>query len=141
MRRISTNYRELKLDYLDPEDLNVIEIRAKALSLDECYDYLCIDKEDLPEDEARYAKKAWRRGRMSALSTAADKLFSSMEGRNGGQIAFDYLRSLSSTFSLEPTSPGAGSTSGGGFSFNVVLPEDSVSKTKNTKPADIKSIK
>lgn len=139
MSRISTNYTDLDLSYLEAEDLNVIEIKAKALSLSECLDYLCVDEDHLPEKELNYAKKAWRRGRMSSISTAADKLFTSMDTRNGGSFALEYLRALSSTFHLEPTDPGQGSINGNGFSFNVIMPEDK--KDKAQPKAEVKAIK
>lgn len=115
------NYRNLDLEYLEPSDLHIIEIKAKGLSLDDCFDYLLIDKEHIPAAELLIAQKAWRRGRTAALSTAVDKLFSSMETRNGGSIALEYLRTLSTTFHLEPSSTGTNSV--GGFSFNIVMPE------------------
>lgn len=123
---MDTNYNNLDLNYLDPEDLYAIELKAKALTLEDCYDYLHIDPEHLPEHEAVYAQKAWRRGRMSSIATAAEKLFSSMNGRNGGTFALEYLKALSSTFQIEPT-PGA---TPGGFSFNVIMPEDQVGSKK-----------
>ena len=140
------NYTGLpELQYLDSQDLEVIEVRAKALSLEECYDYLLIDADELSEAEAALCKKAWRRGRMSSISTAADKLFNSMDTRNGGSIALEYLRALSSTFHLEPTDPGSGSVSAGGFSFNVVMPEDksnsSIPSSGSPNPSGIKAVK
>ena len=123
-----SNYRELELSYLDPQDLEQIEVNAKALSLEECYDLLLIDQQDLPAEEAILCKKAWRRGRCSAISTAANSLFHQMSARNGGQVAMEYLRALSPTFHLEPTDH---TTSGKNFSFNVVLPEDDKPKLKS----------
>jgi hypothetical protein len=138
------NYTGLpELEYLDAQDLEVIEVRSKALSLEECYDYLLIDVDALTPAEVALCKKAWRRGRMSSISTAADKLFNSMDTRNGGAIALEYLRALSSTFHLEPTDPGSGSVSAGGFSFNVVMPEDKSNSASSgsNKPSGIKAVK
>jgi hypothetical protein len=122
MSRITPNYRELEetLDLLDSEDLAAIEIKAKALSLEECMDFLCLDIVDLPDEDRRIATMAWKRGRASALNTAAEKMFSAMGNRGGGIIAMDYMRELSSTFNVEATPV----TSGSGFSFNVVMAED-----------------
>jgi hypothetical protein len=122
MSRINPNYRDLEntLDLLDSEDLSAIEIKAKALSLEECLSFLCLDVEELPAEDLRIATKAWRRGRVSALNTAADKMFAAMGNRNGGVIALEYLRELSSTFQMEATP----TTSGQGFNFNVIMPED-----------------
>lgn len=115
------SYHDLDLDFLNAEDLNVIEIKSKALSLDECFEYLCIDKSDLPDRELELCKRVFKKGRVSGISQAADKMFNSMQGRNGSQVAFEYLRHLSSTFQLEPNNP---TNASAGFSFNVIMPED-----------------
>lgn len=122
MSRITPNYRELEdsLELLDSEDLAAIEIKAKALSLDECLNFLCLELDELPEEDKRIATKAWKRGRVSALNTAAEKMFASMGSRGGGAIALEYLRELSTTFQMEAT-PVAGP---GGFAFNVIMPEE-----------------
>lgn len=117
--RMPLSYHDLDLDYLTSEDLNIIEIKAKALSLDECFEYLCIKEDEIPERELSYAKIVFRKGRVKAISEACDRMFSTMNHKNGAQVAFDYLKQLSSTFALAPVK-----STGSGFSFNVILPED-----------------
>ena len=119
--RMTLTYSNLGLVYLDQDDLCAIEIKAKALTLNECFDFLCVIPEDVPPNELAIANRVWRRGRSSAIHTAANKLFSSMDMRGGGAVAFDYLKQLSSTFQLEVEPATASKT---GFSFNVVMAED-----------------
>jgi len=54
-----------------------------------------------------------------------------MSMRGGGAVAFDYLRTLSSTFQLEPNSLPA-SSKVGGFAFNVILPDDTPTPSLKT---------
>lgn len=122
-KRLPLNYNSLPLNFLTVDDFNFIEIKAKALSLDEIFDYLGIDQADIPSEELIIANKAWKRGRVNGIATAADKLFTSMSDKNGGSIAMEYLRQLSNTFHL---SPDQSSSSGNNFSFKVVLDEQSV---------------
>jgi len=117
------------MELLDSEDLNAIEIKAKALTIEECLDFLCVDAAEVPTLDMKYARKAWRRGRASALSSAADKMFSAMGTRNGGPIALEYLRELSSTFQMEVSQ----ASTSGGFSFQVNMTEDK--NDKNEKQA------
>lgn len=122
MARMPTDYNQIDdLDYFSAEDLVTIELRAKACSIEDCFDYLCVVKEDVPEHELKYANAAWRRGRSNGINTAAEKMFGAMSMRGGGPVAMEYLRQLSGTFTLEATpQPGAQS----GFAFNVIMPED-----------------
>lgn len=122
MARIHENYKSLELDILDDEDLSAIEIKAKALSLDECLDFLCIEMDELSETEKTWAMKAWKRGRASGIHTAADKMFSAMGMRGGGPVAMEYLKQMSGTFQIEATPTATGKE---GFVFNVVMPDDS----------------
>ena len=121
MTRLSTSYKNTEgFTYLDTEDLMAIEMRAKALSFDECLDFLCVDPAEVPDIELAVAKRIWRRGRCSAINLAAEKMFSAMEMRGGGAVALDYLKQLSSTFQLEAMP----NSSKEGFTFNVVMPEE-----------------
>ena len=105
MSRLPENYRNIKgLVTLDDQDLDTIKIKAKGLSLDECFDYLCLTEEDLTPTELR-------------IASACDSLFIHMKTRNGGATALEYLKQHSSTFSFEATP--TGSPNGSGFSFNV----------------------
>lgn len=120
--RLSTNYNKLgDLVYLDSEDLLAIEINAKMLELDECFDMLFIEKDELSEYEFAVCKKAHRRGRKTAIADAGKHLFSQMQTRNGTQACMEYLKQMSGTFQMEVT-PDAGS--GSGFTFNVMMPEN-----------------
>ena len=121
--RLSTDYNKLSMTYLDSDDLCAIEVKSKALTLDECFDFLCVVPSDVPPAELAIATRVWRRGRASAIHTASDKLFSAMSMRGGGQVAFDYLKQLSSTFQIEVT-PDSPTNPNSGFSFNVIMPED-----------------
>ncbi|MCP4086674.1 MAG: hypothetical protein GY745_16710 [Actinomycetia bacterium] len=99
------------------EDLQVIEVRASVLTLDECFQYLLVDKEDISDEDLAIANKVWKRGRLASISAAGDKLFASMAHKGGAQPAFDYLRQMSATFQAEIT-PAPKSS---GFKFNVVI--------------------
>jgi len=120
MARIPVDYSGLKLEFLDQEDLQHIEMKAKGLEFDDCLAYLCIEESDLSEAELNIAKRIWRRGRMGAVNTAAERLFSAMSMRGGGPVAMEYLSKMSGTFQIEAT-PVGGKT---GFTFNVVMPDD-----------------
>ena len=123
MQRIRGNYKDLKLEFLDVEDLQHIETKAKALEFNDCLDYLCIDIEDIPAEDLIIAKKIWRKGRTHYINDAGEKLFASMKMRGGGAVAFEYLKALSPTFTAEISQ-----TSKSGFIFNVVMPEDDKSE-------------
>jgi hypothetical protein len=119
--RLKTDYKGIgDLPTLMAEDLLSIELKAKAMTLPECLEFLFLTEDELTEEEARFAKLAYRKGRAAGISTAADNLFASMKMRGGGPVALEYLRQLSGTFTLEAT-PEAGTKSG--FNFNVVMPE------------------
>ena len=107
---------------MDADDLQVIEMKAKALTLEECYDFLCVDPSELGEKEAAIAKKVWRKGRVEGISTAVDRMFSSMATRGGGDVALNYLQKMSSSFSATEA-PSAS----GGFSFEITIPEPEAS--------------
>lgn len=119
-----TNYNELytgnSLTYLDITDFHVVEAKAKILSLEQCLEYLCIDIEDIPALELKLLKRCHRRGRLLAINTAADSLFSNMKDpRSGVTASMEYLRAFSDTFSVEATASG-----NAGFSFNVTLNDE-----------------
>jgi hypothetical protein len=63
----------------------------------------------------------WRRGRVTGITTAADKMFNAMSMRGGGPVALEYLKAMSGSFQVEAVSkPGNGE----GFTFNVTMPGD-----------------
>ncbi len=120
MARLPTQYHLIDdLVEITAEDLQVIEVRASVLTLDECFQYLLIDKEDISDEDLAIASKVWKRGRLASISAAGDKLFASMAHKGGAQPAFDYLRQMSATFQAEIT-PASKSS---GFKFNVVIDE------------------
>ena len=112
------NYHDIKLEVLSSDDLQVIEIKSSILTLDECFSYLLLNRDDIKEEDLVIAERVWKRGRLSAVHKAGDKLFSQMTQRGGAQAAFDYLRQMSPTFQAEITTKGKS-----GFSFNVVIDE------------------
>ena len=137
--RMTTNYNTLdrKLNYLDVSDFHVVESKAKALTLAECLDYLCLDINDIPADELKLLTRCHRRGRLSAISEATSSLFTAMSNpRCGVQASIEYLKQFSDTFTIEASTNG--STTSGGFSFNVQLADDSAS---SQNPGSLKSVK
>jgi len=111
------NYRNLKdLAIVTPEDLEIVEQRAKALSVQECLEYLCLDQEELTEAEASYIRRAHRKGVADGIYKAVDYMFRNMQMKNGGQACLDYLKTRSEPFQVDATP-----RSSGGFSFNVVM--------------------
>jgi hypothetical protein len=121
MARLPTSYRDLKeLKGITDEDLDIIELKAKVLSLDETFMFIGIEKEEISEDDMKICNRVWNRGRMKAIDDAGTRLFSQMQQRGGAAPALDYLRQMSGTFQAEITPQAAG-----GFKFNVVIdPED-----------------
>lgn len=105
-------------DSLGEAECVEIVLAARSLSLDECFDYLLVDKAELGEDELRFAELLHRRGRAIGVKDAADKLFLHMSTRNGGQSALEYLKQFSGDFSVEVQQ-----SSSSGFQFNVTIPE------------------
>lgn len=104
---------------LSKEECVEIVLASCALSLDECFDYLLIDKAELSDEEIGFCNILHRRGRAIGVKNASDKLFMHMSTRNGGQSALEYLKSMSGEFAVEVTS----SQTSSGFSFNVSIPE------------------
>jgi hypothetical protein len=91
---------------------------AKSLSIAEVYDYMLLDESDLTVDERKFVSLIYRRGKTLGIKEACDNMFLQMRMRGGGQTALDYLARQSGEFKavIAPTS-------GGKFSFSVVLPE------------------
>lgn len=106
-------------DTLTKEECVEIVLASCTLSLDECFDYLLIDKAELSEAELGFCNLLHRRGRAIGVKNASDKLFMHMATRNGGQSALEYLKSMSGEFAVEVTA----NQSHRGFSFNVSIPE------------------
>lgn len=109
---------------LSEEDCITLVLVARSLSLEECFDYLLIDRTTLTETENRFCELLHRRGRAIGVKDATDKLFLHMATRNGGQSALEYLKQFSGDFSVEVQ----GGQSGGGFQFNVTIPEPQVKR-------------
>jgi hypothetical protein len=137
MARLVADYTKIKeLEYLDANDLLVIELKAKALELPECFDFLGVALEDIHEKDLILARKAHKRGRAKAISEAADMLFHSMKGRAGSVASMEYLRQMSGTFKAEAVPVGAS----GAFKFNVILGDDK-SETEQVSSSDKDSTK
>lgn len=119
MARLPTTYHQITdLVNLGHEDLQAIEVHAQTLTLDECLQFLLINKDDVAEADLSTAKRVWQRGRLLAVTKAGDRLFANMGTKGGAQASLDYLRQMSPTFQAEITSKPSG-----GFKFNVVLDE------------------
>lgn len=116
-QRIKAKAKEF--DTLDEACCVEIVLNAKALTIEECFDFLLIDQVSLTEAENKFARLLHARGRAIGIKDAADKLFSHMATRNGGQSALEYLKQCSGDFSVEVSQGG----SAGGFQFNVTIPE------------------
>lgn len=110
--------RAAEFENLSEEECVQLVLCAKALSLDECFDYLLIDKSALSPAETKFAELLHKRGRAIGVKDAADKLFAHMATRNGGQSALEYLKQFSGDFAVEVQQ-----SSGSGFQFNVTIPE------------------
>lgn len=121
MDRIPTNYaRVTGLEYLDGEDLLHIEQQSRILTLDECFEFLMIDKSQVPEKELDIAERVWRRGRKKAVGMACEALFIQMTQRNGTNACAEYLSKFAGDFQVEGSASPAGT--GGGMNFNVFMP-------------------
>tara|TARA_R110000744_G_C19370310_1_gene562412 strand:+ start:212 stop:574 length:363 start_codon:yes stop_codon:yes gene_type:complete len=119
MARLPATYRDIDLAIIDDADLDIIELRAKVLTLSECLVLIGVEESDLSEGDMAIAHRVWNRGRMKAISDAGTKLFSQMSQRGGHVPALDYLRQMSGTFQAEVVPAGQG------FKFNVCIdPED-----------------
>lgn len=119
--RLPLTYNNLPLTYFTADDFTFIEIKAKALTLEEIFEYLGIDPltDSIPPKELSLATKCWKRGRVNGIATAADKLFESMSDKNGGASALAYLKQMSETFKIKQDDL----PSTGNFSLKVVLDE------------------
>jgi len=112
------NYRKLEdLTILRPEDLEIVEQRAKALDITQCLEYLCLTLTDLSPAEVRYVRLAHQKGVADGIYKAVDKLFLHMNTRNGGASAIEYLRTRSESFQVTATPIGSS-----GFDFKVIMP-------------------
>ena len=127
MDRVTTNADKLSdLEYITSEDLLVIELNAALLDLEELFEMLFIDPDELSENELKYCKLFFRKGRKGAIANATKHLFRRMEERNGTSACIEFLQNCGK-FTIEGTSdplkPGKSSGSGG-FAFNVYMPGD-----------------
>ena len=125
MNNLQVKDNQFTPEFFDQEDFTCIEIKAKGLTFEECLHFIGVDEEmidDIPKHELAYARRLHRKGRADAIAKACDFLFASMSGRQGGSVALDYLKQMGSDFKVTAQeNPGSSS----GFSFNVIMPEDS----------------
>lgn len=134
--RIPTNYAKIEdLQTITAEDLFSIELMAKTLSMSDCLDALFLTEDDLTPREINIVTRVHARGRQLGVQKAGDNLFMLMKQRNGTLAALEYLKQMSSTFTLE-IAPEAKS---GGFSFNV-FPAESAPKAPAQKVTPIKEM-
>lgn len=106
-------------DTLTESDCADFVLASRALSVEECYDYLMIDQDSLSEQERKFLMSLHKYGRAIGVKDATDKLFQHMSTRNGGQSVLDYLRQMSGEFSVEVVA-----NTKSGFNFNVVIDKD-----------------
>lgn len=92
---------------------------ARALTVDEAYDFLMLPKKELTPEEQNFIELLYRRGKTVGIKDACDNLFLQMRMRGGGQTSLDYLRAQSGQFTATIT-PSAKGT----FQFNVVIPNE-----------------
>lgn len=117
--KFSPNYRDcIGLKLITPDDLFTVQQRARALTIDECYDYLCVEAEMLTPFEINCIKRAHKRGLAEGITVAIDNLFSHMKTRNGGQSCIAYLQQHARSFTVEPTS-----SPNNGFNFKITMNE------------------
>jgi len=90
-----------KLSIVTVEDLATIFLKARGLTYEEILDFLCIDLDDLNEAELKITKRVYRKGRAEGISIAVDNLFIAMKGKNGGNVALEYLKTVASTFEID----------------------------------------
>lgn len=107
------------LIYLNTEDLLTIEQAASAMTLEDCFDLLMVDKAEVPKYDMHVATAVHKRGRTKGIQDAVSKLFVHMGTRTGGASSIEYLNQMSGEFQVEATR-----TPGTGFAFNVVIPEE-----------------
>lgn len=101
-----------------PADLVSIENNSNILEVDQCLEYLGINKQALTEAELYFIEFAHRKGLARHISEACKKLFVHMDTKIGGQTALEYLRAKQKTF--KEVQVGANNN---GFSFTVVMDE------------------
>ena len=106
------------LTILTSLDLVTIEASATSLTLDLCLEQLMLERNELTDYELWVIDKIYKRGRANGIQRAGDSLFASMNGKQGGQHALEYLAKMSGEFSSEVTL-----TASSGFNFNVIIPE------------------
>lgn len=127
------NYSKITgLSVLTQEDLALIHFKARALTPEELFDYLCIIPDTLSSHERKVFDMAYRRGRADGIATATENLFAHMKTKAGGSSCLAYLQQLSPTFKSVAVQPNSSLPSG--FQFNVVMADES------SKPAEVSSL-
>lgn len=106
---------------LSADDCIQMSLAARSLSLEECYDMLLVDPEQLTPAERKFAEQIHRRGRAVGVKDASDKLFVHMSTRQGGNSALEYLKQMSGEFAVELSAAPKS-----GFQFNVSIPDVTV---------------
>lgn len=123
MERLPLNYSKITgLSVLTQEDLALIHFKARALTPEELFDYLCIVPETLSTHERKVFDMAYRRGRADGIATATENLFNHMKTKAGGSSCLAYLQQLSPTFKAVSISPNSSQSSG--FQFNVIMADE-----------------
>lgn len=122
MARLPTNYNKLEdLPTIEPDDLLNIELLARVLSVQECFEYLLLEESELTAEELAICNKVHRRGLKRGIHEATQALFSQMKSRGGTDACLNYLKTFAGQFTVE-TEPGGAAAAG--FNFSVTLTED-----------------
>ena len=101
-----------------PSDLVSIENNAHILEIDQCLEFLGINKDALTAAELYFVEFAHKKGSARHIAEACKKLFVHMDTKIGGQSALEYLRAKQKTF--KEVQVGSDTK---GFSFTVVMDE------------------
>lgn len=99
-------------------DLEQIEVNARTMSLEQCFDLLKIDMGGLDEFDRKQAEVYHKSGVARGIAEATSSLFLQMKAKGGERAAIEYLRNTG-VFREEPV---ATSQPKSGFSFNVNIP-------------------
>lgn len=134
--RVPMDYSKIKdLSILTQEDLSTIHYKAKALTKEELYDYLCLTPDMLTQHERNIFTIAYKRGRCEGIAMATENLFAHMKTRAGGATCLAYLQQLSPTFKAVHVSPN--SSMPNGFQFNVVMNDDTKAESSDSSGSGV----
>ncbi len=106
------------LFYFDATDLMEIEDFCSSLTPQEVLDYYGLDYENLANEQPtdrKWFDIAFKRGRSKSKRIASDRLFKTMQDKNGAASCIEYLKRFGKEW--EPDLPGDNAS--GSFSFNV----------------------